>query len=94
MKVEVSMSTDTRNRRFIKLAAGAIGAIALCALAVPLTAAKAQVPYLGVDFGGGFGIGIGVPPSAYGMPAASPIAPLYYPPPAAPPPARYYYYPY
>ena len=89
------MSTDTRNRRFTKVAAGAVSAIALCALAVPLTAAKAQVPYLGVDFGGGFGIGIGAPPSAYGMAAASPIAPFYYPPPPLASPApRYYYYPY
>jgi len=58
-------------------------------LAVPLTPAKAQVPYLGVDFGNGFGIGIGAPPSAYGMAPASPIYPFY--PPYYYPPRPYYY---
>ena len=77
-----------RNRRFNLPAAAAVVALSLGALAVPLEPAKAQVPYLGVDFGNGFGIGIGAPPSAYGMAPASPIypyAPYYYSP-------RPYYY--
>jgi hypothetical protein len=56
-----------------------------------LAPAQAQVPYLGVDLGGGVGIGIGTPPSAYGMAPASPIypffAPYYYTP-------RHHYYRY
>ena len=63
-----------------------VAAVGLCALAIPLTPAKAQVPYLGVDLGGGVGIGLGAPPSAYGMAPASPIYPFYYRP--------YYYSPY
>jgi hypothetical protein len=47
--------------RPIKLA---IAAIALMAAAAPVRPAAAQ-PYLGWDFGGGVGIGIGPPPSAY-----------------------------
>ena len=82
------MSLNTRNRRFNRAAAAVVGAVGLCALAVPLTPANAQVPYLGVDLGGGFGVGIGVPPSAYGMAPASVI-----PTPYTYPPARYYYYP-
>jgi hypothetical protein len=58
------MSAMTRIRRVGKLAAVATGAAALSALALPLTPANAQ-PYLGWDFGGGIGIGIGPPPSAY-----------------------------
>ncbi len=76
-----------RNRRFNRPAAAAVVALALAALAVPLTPAKAQVPYLGVDFGNGFGIG--APPSAYGMAPASPIYPFY--PPYYYPPRPYYY---
>ena len=58
------MSAKTHVRRFGKLAALTAGAAALGALAIPLTPANAQ-PYLGWDFGGGIGIGIGPPPSAY-----------------------------
>ena len=58
------MSAKTRVRRFGKLAGLAAGAAALGALALPLASANAQ-PYLGWDFGGGIGIGIGPPPSAY-----------------------------
>jgi hypothetical protein len=61
--------------------------VTLGALAIPLTPAKAQVPYLGVDFDNAFGVGIGAPPSAYGMAPVSPIYPYYYPP-------RPYYYRY
>ncbi len=78
-----------RNRRFNRPAAAAVVALALGVLAVPLTPAKAQVPYLGVDFGNGFGIGIGAPPSAYGMAPASPIYPFYHP--YYYPPRPYYY---
>jgi hypothetical protein len=82
------MATNARNRRLNTIAAATVAAIGLAALAAPLSPAKAQVPYLGVDFGNGFGIGIGMPPSAYGMAPASPVYPFYYPPP------RYYYYRY
>ena len=73
------MSIDTGKRRFSRIAAAAVGAIGLAALAVPLTSAQAQVPYLGVDFGNGWGIGIGAPPSAYGMAPASPLSPFFGP---------------
>jgi hypothetical protein len=78
------MSIDQRSRRVNKIAATVVAALGLCALAAPLTPAQAQVPYLGVDLGNGVGIGIGAPPSAYGMVPASPIYPVYSP----------YYYPY
>ena len=78
------MSLATRKQRFSRLGTALVAGAGLCALATPLAPAQAQVPYLGVDFGGGFGIGIGAPPSAYGMAPASPIypfyAPYYYPP--------------
>jgi hypothetical protein len=51
-------------RRFRKLATLAVAVAALGAVAVPLGAANAQI-YLGWDFGNGFGVGIGTPPSAY-----------------------------
>ena len=73
------MSFDTRNRRLSKIAAAVIAAAGLCAVVLPLSSAKAQVPYLGVDFGGGFGVGLGVPPSAYGMAPFSPVYPFYSP---------------
>jgi hypothetical protein len=69
-----------------KLAAGLAGAVALGVLAFSAAPANAQVPYIGVDFGGGFGVGIGVPPSAWGWAPASPLYPVwgaparYYPP--------------
>ncbi len=75
--------------RINRPAATAVVALTLGALAVPLASAKAQVPYLGVDFGNGFGIGIGAPPSAYGMAPASPIYPFYHP--YYYPPRPYYY---
>jgi len=80
-----------RNRRFNWTSVAAVVALTLGALVIPLAPAKAQVPYLGVDFGNGYGVGIGAPPSAYGMAPASPLypfyAPYYYPP-------RHYYYRY
>ena len=48
------MSFATRKPTFSRLAAASIAAAGLCALAVPLAPAQAQVPYLGVDFGNGF----------------------------------------
>jgi hypothetical protein len=70
------MSVSIKHR-FSRLAAAAVGAVALGAVAIAATPAQAQVPYLGVDFGNGWGIGIGAPPSAYGMAPASPLYPLY-----------------
>jgi hypothetical protein len=58
------MDNTNPTRRFGKLATLAIAAVALGALTAPLSPARAQ-PYLGWDFGNGFGIGIGAPPSAY-----------------------------
>jgi hypothetical protein len=58
------MSVKTPARRFGKLVALVAAVAGLGALALPLTPANAQ-PYLGWDFGGGIGIGIGPPPSAY-----------------------------
>jgi len=86
------MLLDTRKRRFSRIAAAAVGAIALAALVVPSTSAQAQVPYLGVDFGNGWGVGIGAPPSAYGMMPASPLSPFFGPHYYAPAPRYPYYY--
>lgn len=58
------MTADTRARRLGKMATLVIAASALGALAIPLAPAQAQI-YPGWDFGNGFGIGIGPPPSAY-----------------------------
>lgn len=58
------MSTAAQTRRFGKLATLAVAAAALGAIAIPLKPASAQ-PYLGWDFGNGWGVGIGTPPSAY-----------------------------
>ena len=82
------MSAKLRTTRRGKLAVLAVASAALGVLAIPLTPANAQ-PYLGWDFGGGIGIGIGPPPSAYNP------CPTYgwpvYPYPCA---YRYYGYPY
>ena len=71
----------SRNRRFSSIGAAIVAAVGLCALAVPLTPAKAQV-YFG--FGpGGFSVGVAPPAPYYYAPYAP--APYYaYPP---------YYYP-
>jgi hypothetical protein len=62
--MEVDMSAQTSARRLGKLATFAVAAAALGALSIPLAPASAQI-YLGWDFGHGYGIGIGAPPSAY-----------------------------
>jgi hypothetical protein len=85
------MSFDTRKRRFSSIAAAAIGLIGLAALTVPFGSAQAQVPYLGVDFGNGWGVGIGAPPSAYGVAPAFPLSPFFGPYYYAPAPSYYYY---
>jgi hypothetical protein len=58
------MSADRRTRRFGKFATLAVAGAALGAMAIPPSPANAQI-YLGWDFGNGFGVGIGTPPSAY-----------------------------
>ena len=88
------MSISTRKRRFSTIVAAAVAALGLAALSLPLTPAQAQVPYLGVDFGNGWGVGIGAPPSAYGVAPAFPLPPFFGPhyyAPYAPAPAYYYY---
>ena len=55
-----------RNHRFSRIAAMTVAALGLIAVALPMHAAKADTMYLGWDFGNGFGIGVGTPPSAYG----------------------------
>jgi len=66
-KQEVEMQKTTNTRRVNRVAAFAIGALGLLAAALPLQSAKADGMYLGWDFGNGFGVGVGTPPSAYGM---------------------------
>ena len=83
------MSIKTRNRRFGKTAAAVVGAITLGLVAFSSAPANAQVPYLGIDLGNGIGLGLGTPPSAYGLAPASPLYPLYGAPALTPP---YYYY--
>ena len=60
-----------------KIGAAAIGAVALGAVAFSSAPAKAQVPYFGIDLGNGIGLGLGAPPSTYGLAPASPLWPLY-----------------
>ncbi|HVH80539.1 MAG TPA: hypothetical protein VM782_14180 [Stellaceae bacterium] len=60
------MSEAVRNRRLGKIATFAVAALGLAAVALPFGAAKADTMYLGWDFGNGFGVGVGTPPSAYG----------------------------
>jgi hypothetical protein len=57
-----------------KLATLAIAALALSAVGLPLQQARADTIYFGWDFGNGVGIGIGAPPSAYGMHYCGPVA--------------------
>jgi hypothetical protein len=64
--MEVQMSSDMKNRKFRWLGATAVAALAVAAVSVPLTPAKA---YIGVDVGP---VGIGVGGPYYG--------PAYYPP--------------
>jgi len=58
------MPIEKRSRRLGKFATLAVAAAALGALALPSGPANAQV-YLGWDFGNGWGVGVGTPPSAY-----------------------------
>jgi hypothetical protein len=60
------MSKTLRNHRFSRIATLAVAALGLAAVALPMHAAKADAMYLGWDFGNGFGVGVGTPPSAYG----------------------------
>ena len=62
--LEVNMSTTGRNHRFSLVGTLILSALSLCALALPLSSAKAQC--LGVDLGFGCaGLGVG---SWYGYP--------------------------
>ncbi len=70
------MSIKTRTRKFHWIGSAAVAALALFAVSVPLTPAKA---FIGVDVGG-VGIGIGGPYLGY------------YPPPAYYGPSYYNYY--
>jgi hypothetical protein len=60
------MLKTQRNRRLSKVAAMTVAALGLLAVALPLHQAKADMTYLGWDFGNGFGVGVGPVPSAYG----------------------------
>ena len=60
------MLKTQRNRRLGKIAALSAAALGLLAVALPLQSAKADMMYLGWDFGNGYGVGIGPVPSAYG----------------------------
>lgn len=58
------MSAKTRARRFGIFAALTVAAATLGAVAAGPAQAGPE-PYLGWDFGNGFGVGVGTPPSAY-----------------------------
>jgi hypothetical protein len=58
---------NTRSNRLGRLATLSVAALGLVAVALPLQGAKADIFYLGWDFGNGFGVGVGPVPSAYGM---------------------------
>jgi len=58
------MSLQRRTKGLGTLATLAVGVAALGAVMLPSTPASAQM-YLGWDFGHGWGVGIGTPPSAY-----------------------------
>jgi hypothetical protein len=60
------MLKTQRNRRLSKIAAMSAATLGLLAVALPLHQAKADMMYLGWDFGNGYGIGVGAVPSAYG----------------------------
>ena len=85
------MSVKSENRGFNQLAMLAVAAIGFAAVALPLSAAKAQV-YFRVDVGG-IGVGIGAP--GYHYPTAYyPYAYGYYHPYQPYYPPYYYYYGY
>jgi hypothetical protein len=81
--MELTMAIYIRKSGLGRIAAAVVGAAALGLLAV--APAQAQVPYLGIDLGGGVGLGLGAPPSAYGMAPASPLWPLWGAPAMYPP---------
>lgn len=68
------MSTKIRTRKFHWLGSAAVAALALFAVSVPLTPAKA---FIGVDVGG-VGIGIGGPYYGYYGPRPYAYDPPYY----------------
>lgn len=78
------MSVETSARRLGKVATLAAAVVALGALAVPLQPANAHI-YLGWDFGNGWGVGVGTPPSAqcpnpnYGFGPSCYYNPYYHP---------------
>ena len=72
------MNMTTQNRRFGRIASAVAGATALCALAIPLAPANAQVYF---DVGpGGFDFGLGAPAPYYYSPYYAPYYPRYYSP--------------
>jgi hypothetical protein len=64
--MEVEMRKTVGNRGLTRIATLSAAALGLLAVALPLHPAKADRIYMGWDFGNGFGVGIGTPPSAYG----------------------------
>ena len=57
---------DKINSRLSRIAVAAVVALGLLTVAMPMHSAKAQGMYFGWDFGNGFGVGLGTPPSAFG----------------------------
>ena len=78
--------TEIRTRRLRKWATVAAASLAFGAIAVAVPLQPAQA-YIGWDFGDGFGIGLGPPPSAYTACPNYGFGPEcpYYPPPYYPP---------
>jgi hypothetical protein len=66
------MSSNTNTRKFRWLGAAAVGALALAAVSIPLSPAKA---YIGVDVGP---VTVGVPGPYYYAPAPGPYYGPYY----------------
>jgi hypothetical protein len=60
------MAKEKRNQWFKRIGITTAAALGLLAVALPLAPAKANMVYLGWDFGNGFGVGVGPVPSAYG----------------------------
>ena len=68
------MQKTERTRRLSRVATLAVAALGLLAVALPLQSAKADGMYFGWDFGNGFGVGLGTPPSAFGYHYCGPVA--------------------
>src|SRR5437763_12130311 len=62
-KQEAKMLAIKRSRQAGKFTTLAVAAAAVIGLIIPMAPASAQI-YLGLDFGNGFGIGVGQVPSA------------------------------